>query len=140
MVVAEAVEQAVHREQTQLAGDRAGRLRRGALHRDGDVADIAVLSGGEGEDVGGRVDAHELEVEPAELGVASEAEGQPGTVANTQRGPAGAQQGTEARGPNRIAALSAQLRGDDNGDSQPALIRRLRAATSLRLRRTEGFS
>ena len=82
VIVAQAVEEAVEEQHPELALGRVpgrGGLAAGGRHRDQDVAHVAPLGAllaWEGDDVGRRVLAAELVVDPLELAVAGEARGE----------------------------------------------------------------
>src|ERR1035437_2726809 len=118
VVVAEAVQQAVHREKAELRGGVIRALRDGALDADGDVPGAVALAGGEGEHVGGRVDAEEASVERAQLGVIGETHRQRHTRSHAEVVTAAAEQCPKAGAADHVAVRRNRAAlGTPDGDS-----------------------
>ena len=107
---------------------------------------LAALAGGKREHVGGRVGAEKSGVEILKLRVAGQADGQARPRWDVEAVTAGTEQRPEACVRDSTTLPRAEARIADDGHPhgrelrQVLLTRRFRAASSFRLRRTDGFS
>ena len=122
VVVAETVEKAVDGEDAKLIGRSRGILGTGPLHRDGHVADPPACGGvlrsltGEGEDIGGGVDAGVGGVEPSQFGVVGKAHRQPRSRRHPESLTTAAQQRADTGDPDQCQGAGVEGFGAMNRD------------------------